>query len=102
MVKFVNEPEIDLGEMGVWRISSLEEIVKKCPNIIEERFKKRLEDYDARIKFLKSYKIGLWMCNLGDIERMLRDLDYNEKRREKLSCDLTRYYTTFPNRVPKC
>jgi hypothetical protein len=94
------DKELDLGEIGKFKQSILEEFLKLYPSPVETAYVERLENYDRRIKKDSEYKIGLFI-RLGSLRDRIENLNDLILRRGKLISDFRKYFEAFPNRQGK-
>jgi hypothetical protein len=97
MAKFAEDEEIDLGEIGKFKCSFLEESMKLYPCPVEANYIGRLENYDRRIKEHGEYKIGLFI-KLNKLHERMVNLEDLIKGRDKLIQDFNKYFEVFPDR----
>jgi hypothetical protein len=91
------EEEIDLGEIGKFKRSFLEEAMKLYPCPVEANYVERLENYDRVIKELGDFKISIFF-SLSRLHDKLERLQSNIVAREKLMKDFIKYFDAFPER----
>jgi len=96
MAAFVDD-ELDLGELGKFKCSFLEEAMKLYPCPVESNYVGRLENYDRRIKEHGAYKLGLFI-SLKRLHEKIEDMNRLIANREKLISDFSKYFVAFPKR----
>ncbi len=99
MAEFADE-EIDLGELGKFKHSFLEEAMKLFPCPVETNYVERLENYDRRINDLGNIRIG-FSCKLSKLHNNIMNLEDNIEKRDKLINDFRKYFEIFPTRQGK-
>jgi len=97
MAEFAEDEELDLGEIGKFKVSFLEEFMKLYPSPVENSYVERLESYDRRIKQQGEFKIGFF-CSLSRLYEKTEDMRNNIIGRNKLIKDFEKYFTKFPTR----
>jgi hypothetical protein len=99
-MRFLNEGEdemLNLGEIGKFKVSALEEFWKLTPSPIENIFKQRLLAYNTEIGNLKSKQIGLF-TTIGTLYDKFVAINTIESRRYDLIGYIKIYYERFPDR----
>ncbi len=97
MAKFANDKKIDLGELGKFKRSFLEEAILLCPSPVEHAYKTRLKKIKDEIAEIGATKIGLF-CNIQKIYQKTKRYKDLIERQNKLNNDMSNYFEEFPDR----
>lgn len=103
MAKFINDKEIekdkiiDLGEIGKFKRSFLEEAIKLDPSPVKQTARTRIEIINHEINEIGTTKIGLF-SNIEEIYKYTQRYNKLIERRNKLKNDMSKYYYEFPDR----